>query len=265
MYSFHASASVYTGFWNSSYGAVNGETVAKITRRQVWQAFIQESIRMVAVESKINLEIRDGLSISDKTKQAFAKLGNQGIIPLAKGHACRECSQPYREPSDVHLNIDAAAVVGMDEQRNVPPLIEEEENSEDGMMAVDEENIPIPATINQALQNPPDNHQDSMDVDITTGAIPDTAPDVGPKRDVTMDVLDGLVMGPLCCAADNCNAELQIIRVVHFVHIMNHYMVQNVACMTVQMLKSVQPKHVKNINLNREHMFVLIAMQIYLV
>ena len=209
IYSFHASASAYTEFWNSSYSTVNGETVAKITRRQVWQAFIQESIRMVAAKSKINLEMRDGLSISDKTKQAFAKLGNQGIIPLAKGHACKECSQPYREPSDVPSNIDAAAVVGMDERRNVPPLIEEEENSEDGMMAVDEENIPIPATINQALQNPPDNHQNSMDVDITTGAIPDTAPDVRPKRDVTMDVLDGLVMGPLCCAADNCNAELQ--------------------------------------------------------
>ena len=179
MYSFHASASAYTGFWNSSYGAVNGETVAKITRRQVWQAFIQESIRMVAVESKINLEIRDGLSISDKTKQAFAKLGNQGIIPLAKGHTCRECSQPYKELSDVQLNIDAAAVVGMDERQNVPPLIEEEANSEDEMMAVDEENTPVPATINQALQNPPDNHQDSMDVDITTGAIPDTAPDIG--------------------------------------------------------------------------------------
>ncbi len=184
MYSFHASASAYTKFWNNSYGALKGETVAKITQCQVWQAFIQESIRMVAAESKINLEIRDGLSISDKTKQAFeafAKLGNQGIIPLAKGHACSECSQPYREPSDVHLNIDAAAVVGMDERRNVPPLIEEEENSEDEMMAVDEENIPIPATINQALQNPPDNRQDSMDVDMTTGAIPDAAPDVRPK------------------------------------------------------------------------------------
>ncbi len=81
----------------------------------------------------------------------------------------------------MHLNIDAAAVVGMDEQQNVPLLIEEEENSEDEIMAVDEENIPIPATINQALQNPPDNRQNSMDVDMTTGAIPDAAPDVRPK------------------------------------------------------------------------------------
>ena len=70
---------------------------------------------MVAAESKINLEMRDGLSISNKTKQGFAKLGNQGIIPLSKDHTCKECSQPHREPSDVHLNIDAAAVVGMDE------------------------------------------------------------------------------------------------------------------------------------------------------
>jgi len=58
---------------------------------------------MIAAESKIDLEMRDGLSISAKTKQAFAKLGNQGIIPLAKGHTCSECTQPYRETSDVHL------------------------------------------------------------------------------------------------------------------------------------------------------------------
>ena len=94
----------------------------------------------------------------------------------------------------MQLNIDAAAVVGMDERQNVPSLIEEEANSEDEMMAVDKENTPVPATINQALQNPPDNHQDSMDVDITTGAIPDTAPDVGLKRNVTMDVVDGIHM-----------------------------------------------------------------------
>ena len=49
------------------------------------------------------------------------------------------------------------------------------------MMTVDEENIPIPANINQALQNPPDNCQDSVDVDMTTGAIPDAVPDVRPK------------------------------------------------------------------------------------
>ncbi len=86
---------------------------------------------MIAAESKIDLEMRDGLSISAKTKQAFAKLGNQGIIPLSKGHTCSECTQPYRETSDVHLNIDPATVVGMNERRNVPPLIQEEENSED--------------------------------------------------------------------------------------------------------------------------------------
>ena len=81
---------------------------------------------MIAAESKTNLEMRDGLSISDKTKQAFAKLENQGIIPLAKGHTFSECTQPYKEPTDVRLNIDAAAVVGMDEQQNVPQVIQEE-------------------------------------------------------------------------------------------------------------------------------------------
>ena len=77
------------------------------------------------------------------------------------------------------------------------------------MMAIDEENITAPAAVNQVLQNPLDDLQDLMDVDVTSDAIPDTTPDVRPKRDVTMDVLDGLVMGPFCCAADNCTAELK--------------------------------------------------------
>jgi hypothetical protein len=49
------------------------------------------------------------------------------------------------------------------------------------MMAIDEENITAPAAINQALQNPPDDLQDLMDVDVTSDAIPDTTPDVRPK------------------------------------------------------------------------------------
>jgi hypothetical protein len=88
-------------------------------------------------------------------------------------------------------------------------VIQEEENLEDEMMAIDEENIAAPATINQTLQNPLDDPQDLMDVDVTLDIILDTTLDTRPKRDVTMDVLDGLVIGPLCCAADGCITQLK--------------------------------------------------------
>lgn len=193
MYSFHASASAYTEFWNNSYGTINGENSIKITRRQVWQAFIQESIRMVAVESKINLEMTDGMSISEKTKEAFRILGNNGMIQVAKGHACSECTQPYKDISDLWPNINAAAMVGMDENRNVPHLVTEDENPVD---AEAEESLPD-LVIDKAAARQPNNSEDSMDVDIS------------PKADMTMDIMDGIVMGPDCCAADDCTEELK--------------------------------------------------------
>jgi hypothetical protein len=182
MYSFHASASAYTEFWNNSYGQLSGQASAKITRRQVWQAFIQESIRLVATESNINLQITNGLSISEKTKEAFAALGNNGIIPISKGHACSECSQPYKAVSDLMPNISGAAMVGMDENRNVPAFI-----GEDGNPVIEEN-----------LQRQPNRAPDPMDVDSAPKALP-----------ITLDVLDGIVMGPERCAADGCTGELK--------------------------------------------------------
>jgi len=60
-------------------------------------------------------------------------------------------------------------------------LIQEEENSEDEMMAIDKENIAAPDAVNQALQNQPDDLQDLMDVDVTLDAIPNTTLDATPK------------------------------------------------------------------------------------
>src|SRR6266498_208019 len=59
--------------------------------------------------------------------------------------------------------------------------------------------------------------------------------------------------------------NLKTIEVVYFVHTMNQYMVKNAICVTVQILKSIHHKHVKNIKLNGEHMLMCIVAQIYLV
>ena len=51
MYNFHASANAYTQFWNDSFGAVS--IPCKLSCRQIWQAFVQESIQSIAEMSKI--------------------------------------------------------------------------------------------------------------------------------------------------------------------------------------------------------------------
>jgi len=103
MYSFHASASAYVEFWNNSFGTIDKENEYEITRRQVWQSFIQESIRNIAssTDSKYNLELEYGLDIDDVTEQAFNCLGNSGRIHSASGHSCAECTHKYKATADV--------------------------------------------------------------------------------------------------------------------------------------------------------------------
>jgi hypothetical protein len=115
IYHFHASANSYTQFWNSAFchDIDNG----RITRRQIWQAFVQESIRLQASESGMNFTIEDGLSIDNVTKLAFEFLGNNGVIKNGLHHDCSECTHKFKETSDVIGNVDPSSVVGME---NVP-------------------------------------------------------------------------------------------------------------------------------------------------
>ena len=133
------------------------------------------------------------------------------------------------------------------------------------MMDIDEENIATPAAVNQAPQNPPDDLQDLMDVDATSNAIPNTTPDVRPNKMSQWMSLMVWLWDPFAVLLMVVLQNLKTIEVVYFVHTMNQDMVKDAICMTVQILKSVQHKHVKNINLNGEYMFMLIAIQIYLV
>jgi len=43
MYSFHASAAAYMEYWNNSFGVLQQDKLFKISHRQVWQAFVQET------------------------------------------------------------------------------------------------------------------------------------------------------------------------------------------------------------------------------
>jgi hypothetical protein len=66
--------------------------------------FVQESIQQASELSRVDFVTQDVASIEEVTEEAFAALGNDGLIQPAKGHACAECSQPYRATSDAVLD-----------------------------------------------------------------------------------------------------------------------------------------------------------------
>ena len=121
MFSFYASASAYTEFWNNSFWSHHQGNSKKLSH-QIWQAFVQESVHSKADVSGINLELQDGLAIDDVTKQAFSILGENGIIHAANQHTCQECTQPYKRTADMITGDDPAALVGIDENHDVPAL-----------------------------------------------------------------------------------------------------------------------------------------------
>jgi hypothetical protein len=100
IYHLHASTSGWANYFNDTYG----NDCITLSRRQVWAAFVQESIRQASELSRVDFVTRDVASVEEVTEEAFAVLGNDGLIQPAKGHACAECSQPYRATSDVVLD-----------------------------------------------------------------------------------------------------------------------------------------------------------------
>jgi hypothetical protein len=101
LYSFHASAAAYTEYWNNSFQRNQTVQSKQVTRRQIWQAFVQESIRSLASLSDIDLVLQDGLSIEEVTKEAFDVLGANGVIRVAGEHSCSECTQEFKATADV--------------------------------------------------------------------------------------------------------------------------------------------------------------------
>jgi hypothetical protein len=163
MYNFHASASAYAEYWNNTFGT---EQIS-VTRRQIWQAFVQQSVRTIAEECGIDAEFDDGLNIKEVTTQAYSLLGENGIIRAADRHACAECTQEYKKTSDVVFD-DPAAVVGMDAtDDNIPTMASNHEEEQ-----ADLHQIPVTA-------------DDEMDVDAISNI-----------KNIKMVVLDGVVMGP---------------------------------------------------------------------
>ena len=85
IYNFHASASAFMQYWNDQSSI--SDSNFQIRWCQVWQAFVQESIRTIASAKNIDLELKDSLTIKEVVGEAFAILGNTGIIEPAKKHS----------------------------------------------------------------------------------------------------------------------------------------------------------------------------------
>ncbi|KAM6490231.1 hypothetical protein JOM56_014208 [Amanita muscaria] len=116
IYTFHASAAAYTEFWNNCF---DKDGKGRVSRRQVWQAFVQESIRMVASTSNTHLTIVDGFGINELTKEAYKVLGENGFIKSADNHACAECTHEHKRTADIiaDADINEADMVGMEVRR----------------------------------------------------------------------------------------------------------------------------------------------------
>lgn len=187
IYNFHASPSAFAEFWNDTFWNMQKSKSRKMTRRQVWHAFVQESIRTVAQASKYTLEVKDGLPIEGLVKEAYNILGENGVIRSAENHFCSECTHVFKQTADVITEDDPAAVIGIDENRNVPVL-----TGEDADLAVED--------AAQARYNA----QHDMDIDQSPSPVEESP--------VNLVVLDGVVMGPTHCAYENCTDSLKNAR-----------------------------------------------------
>jgi len=111
-YSFHASASAFTQFWNDSYALEHVQ--GSLYRAQTWQAFIQESICLLTGSSAIDFEMRANSNIDDLVLSAFDHIGEMGLIRAADGHSCDEYTKSYCKPQlaedEDNMDVDDGSV-----------------------------------------------------------------------------------------------------------------------------------------------------------
>ena len=183
MYTFHASAAAFSDFFNDSL-----TSAANVTRRNIWQAFVQESIHFISSNLNTNLTLQDNLSIDEVTRQAFDILGEDGMIRAADQHACKECTHEYRASADVILSSDIPQMVVIDDDDSDDDYEDlgeddddDDDDDDDGSDDNDESNVESD--------------------DIHTYHAP-----------VKMVVMDGIVIGHPHCAHNNCTNDLQNAR-----------------------------------------------------
>src|SRR6202050_1754086 len=257
IYHFYGSSLAFAKFWNDTFWSSQKTQSRKITRRQIWHTFLQESMRMVAKSSGVTLEMENGIPIQEVTKQAFIQLGENGVIKCAQNHSCSECTHEYKETADRITGDDPAAVLGVDENHQVPALV-----GENAELAIQEA---AQARLNARLAaQARSNADDAMDVDesskssssaenVESSSQSSSTEEASP---VTLVVMDGVVMGPTHCAFDDCIEELQNARGGVFCarHEITH---GNLCRMRDCDRPKVAPSHTCAIHQNRWHQHII--------
>ncbi|KAH6866138.1 hypothetical protein BKA70DRAFT_1134626, partial [Coprinopsis sp. MPI-PUGE-AT-0042] len=100
-HSLHSSSQAFSSFFTDSYS---------VTRRHIWQAHLGESTRMIAADSAIDLTVPYNVSADELVQHAFNLLGNKGKVKPAEGHACGECTQPYRTSTEPDSVVEGCSV-----------------------------------------------------------------------------------------------------------------------------------------------------------
>jgi len=140
--------------------------------------------------------MEDSIPIEEVTKQAFIQLGDNGVIKCVQNHSCSECTHKYKETADRITGGDPAAVLGVDENHQVPALVGEgvylaiqdaaqAESDPDDAMDIDESS---------------QSSSSAEDVDVSSQSS-SSSEEASP---VSLVVMDSVVMGPTHCAFDNC-------------------------------------------------------------
>src|SRR6202050_3387418 len=131
--------------------------------------------------------------------------GDFGVIKCAQNHSCSQCTHKYKETADRITGDDPAAVLGVDENHQVPALV-----GEGAELAFQDA---AQARLNaQLAAQARSNADDPMDVD-DSSQNSSSSEEPSP---VTLVVMDGVVMGPTHCAFYNCIEELKIHKGVFF-------------------------------------------------
>lgn len=103
MYAFHGSAATIMDFWNRS-----STSNIHLTRRHIWQAFAQASIRLISFDIKTPFLLPTQINPKMLLSEAFSQLGNNGIINIE--HYCSKCThrstiQPENEDEMLYVNM----------------------------------------------------------------------------------------------------------------------------------------------------------------
>ncbi|KAH6914140.1 hypothetical protein BKA70DRAFT_1420913 [Coprinopsis sp. MPI-PUGE-AT-0042] len=129
-HSLHSSSQAFSSFFTDSYVSNSSSSpppaplsptslvglpspphsLQSVTRRHIWQAHLGESTQMIAADSAIDLTVPYNVSADELVQHAFNLLGNKGKVKPAEGHACGECTQPYRTSTEPDSVVEGCSV-----------------------------------------------------------------------------------------------------------------------------------------------------------